>query len=88
MRIVLICVGTPIDDPVTRTRARSRRSSELVARHAPIVVVRSTLPVGTCERLLREGAILDAPRFFTVPEFLRQGSALDDFRRPNRVVIG
>ena len=51
-------------------------------------MVRSTLPVGTCERLLRDGGILDTTRFFTVPEFLRQGAALADFRRPSRVVIG
>ena len=74
----------------TRTRARSSSScGELAGRAtAPTVVVRSTLPVGTCERLLREGGIVDTTRFFTVPEFLRQGAALADFRRPSRVVIG
>ena len=88
--IVLICVGTPIDD-----RGHADTSAvELVLRElagratAPTVVVRSTLPVGTCERLLREGGIVDTTRFFTVPEFLRQGAALADFRRPSRVVIG
>jgi len=50
--------------------------------------VRSTLPVGTCRRMARDGAIVDEARFFTVPEFLRQGSALADFCRPNRIVIG
>ena len=54
----------------------------------PIVVVRSTMPVGTSQRLLRDGHVRDLARFFTVPEFLRQGSALADFAKPTRVVIG
>ena len=81
--IVLICVGTPIDDRGHADTAPSRRSwpSSPSGDPQPIVVVRSTLPVGTCERLLRDGASRDTPRFFTIPEFLRQGSALADFRR-------
>ena len=88
--IVLICVGTPIDDRGhADMRAVELVLAELAERDGPpMVVVRSTLPVGTCERLLREGSIRDTTRFFTVPEFLRQGAALADFRRPNRVVIG
>ena len=88
--IVLICVGTPIDETGhANTRAVEEVLAELRSRDIdPIIVVRSTLPVGTCQRLLREGAIFDAPRLFTAPEFLRQGSALDDFHAPTRVVIG
>ena len=88
--IVLVCVGTPIDDRGhADTSAVEVVLAELAGRpSAPIVVVRSTLPVGTCERLLREGGIRDTSRFFTVPEFLRQGAALADFRLPSRVVIG
>ncbi|MFI5226590.1 MAG: UDP-glucose dehydrogenase family protein [Candidatus Limnocylindrales bacterium] len=88
--IVLVCVGTPIDDDGhADTRAVVDVLAELDRRAAyPIVIVRSTLPVGTCEALLRDRAIVDPTRFFVVPEFLRQGSALNDFRRPTRVVIG
>jgi UDPglucose 6-dehydrogenase len=88
--IVLICVGTPIDDhghaDVRAVEAVLADIGRLDPR--PIVVVRSTMPVGTSQRLLRDGHVADEPRFFTVPEFLRQGSALADFAKPTRVVIG
>ena len=86
--IVLICVGTPIDD---QGHADVRAVEAVLADVAgldprPIVVVRSTMPVGTSQRLLRDGHVADEPRFFTVPEFLRQGSALAGWspsRRPS-----
>jgi UDPglucose 6-dehydrogenase len=88
--IVLICVGTPIDDrghaDVSAVEAVLAELAALQAR--PITVVRSTTPVGTCQRLLRDGHVADESRFFTVPEFLAQGSALTDFAAPHRVVIG
>jgi UDPglucose 6-dehydrogenase len=89
-RIVLVCVGTPIDDSGhADTSAVEGVLRDLADRATPaVVVVRSTLPVGTCERLLRDGAIRDRSRLFTVPEFLRQGNALADFLNPTRVVIG
>ena len=58
------------------------------ARADPITVIRSTTPVGTCQRLLRDGHVADETRFFSVPEFLAQGTALRDFGAPHRVVIG
>jgi UDPglucose 6-dehydrogenase len=88
--IVLICVGTPIDDSghadVGAVEAVLAEIADLERR--PVVVVRSTMPVGTSQRLLRDGHVRDVARFFTVPEFLRQGSALADFAKPTRVVIG
>lgn len=54
----------------------------------PVTVVRSTMPVGTSQRLLRDGHVVDPSRFFAVPEFLAQGTALRDFAEPTRVVIG
>ena len=88
--IILVCVGTPIDD---RGHADMSAVEAVLAELAaletrPITVVRSTMPVGTCQRLLRDGHVVDASRFFTVPEFLRQGSALLDFAAPHRVIVG
>lgn len=88
--ILLICVGTPIDE-----QGRADMSAvetvlvdvcDLAPR--PITVIRSTTPVGTCARLLRDGHVADEARFFSVPEFLAQGTALADFATPHRVVIG
>lgn len=59
-----------------------------------IMVVKSTVPVGTCDAVQeRLRSTPDAPRSMRVevaanPEFLRAGSAVADFTRPDRVVIG
>ncbi len=88
--IVLICVGTPIDDHGhADMQAVEAVLADLAGMQPPrVIVVRSTMPVGTSQRLLREHRIPDEPRFFIVPEFLSQGSALRDFETPSRVVIG
>jgi UDPglucose 6-dehydrogenase len=58
-----------------------------------VIVTKSTVPVGTgrrIQRLMRETANGVTPSFDVAanPEFLREGSAVEDFLRPNRVVIG
>jgi len=56
-----------------------------------VVVTKSTVPVGTGRKVediireLRPGADFDVA---SNPEFLREGSAIEDFRRPDRVVVG
>jgi UDPglucose 6-dehydrogenase len=88
--IILICVGTPIDDRghADVSAVESVLSEIGALERQPITVVRSTTPVGTCQRLLRDGQVIDESRFFAVPEFLAQGTALRDFGSPHRVVIG
>ena len=88
--IVVVCVGTPIDD---RGHANMSAVESVLAEIGaletrPITVIRSTTPVGTCQRLLRDGHVADVTRFFAIPEFLAQGTALRDFNAPHRVVIG
>jgi UDPglucose 6-dehydrogenase len=88
--LILICVGTPIDDTgSTDTSYVGRALDQSVAAVASgaACVIRSTLPVGAAVRLAGRAGL--APeRLFVAPEFLRQGSALEDIRRPTRVVIG
>ena len=56
-----------------------------------VVVTKSTVPVGTgdeVERILAEVAPNAGARVVSNPEFLREGAAIEDFKRPDRIVIG
>ncbi|WP_147029545.1 UDP-glucose dehydrogenase family protein, partial [Methylobacterium oxalidis] len=56
-----------------------------------VVVTKSTVPVGTgdeVERILRETAPDAEVAVVSNPEFLREGAAISDFKRPDRIVIG
>ncbi len=88
--IVLMCVGTPIrDDGSSDLRQLDAALADLRGRLGPddILVIRSTLPVGGTRRSI-ELAGLPSGRAFTNPEFLRQGTAVEDFAHPTRIVIG
>ena len=68
-------------------------AASTIARHATqpaVVVIKSTVPVGTCdrvqERLDAEGHV--ALEVVSNPEFLKEGSAVEDFFRPDRIIIG
>ena len=93
-----ICVGTPMsDDGTADLRYVESAARDIGKRMADytVVITKSTVPVGTADKvhawvsdeLAKRGA--DIP--FDVasnPEFLKEGSAVDDFMRPDRVVIG
>jgi UDPglucose 6-dehydrogenase len=56
-----------------------------------VVATKSTVPVGTgdeVERIIRETNPLADVSVVSNPEFLREGAAIDDFRRPDRIVVG
>src|SRR5262245_45555532 len=91
--VVFIAVGTPqsetgaSDLSALWAVARSIRSQ---ASHGLLVVVKSTVPVGT-NRELEAQLNRDAPFLFETasnPEFLKEGHAVEDFLRPDRVVVG
>ncbi len=90
-----IAVGTPTrrgdgHADLTYVEAAAREVAELASAYL-VVVTKSTVPVGT-NRKVKE--ILDATRDdleFDVasnPEFLREGAAIEDFMKPDRVVVG
>ena len=93
--VVFICVGTPSkEDGAVDLSAVDEVARQIGAAldGYKLIVTKSTVPVGTTrrvERIVREHC--QEPYHFEVasnPEFLREGSAIEDFMRPNRVVIG
>jgi UDPglucose 6-dehydrogenase len=88
--LIVICVGTPIDETgytdVSQVALALDQAVPAIASGAACVI-RSTLPVGSAERLAARPGVVPE-RLFVAPEFLRQGSALEDVRRPTRVVVG
>ena len=91
--IIFVCVGTPSQadgsadlsaiESVVRGIAENMTSSR-------VIVVKSTVPVGTGRRISELLETMTAHPFAVLsnPEFLREGAALEDFLRPDRVVIG
>ncbi|HEU0133640.1 MAG TPA: UDP-glucose/GDP-mannose dehydrogenase family protein [Allosphingosinicella sp.] len=60
-------------------------------RGPAVVVTKSTVPVGTgdeVERIIREAAPEARAWVVSNPEFLREGAAIEDFKRPDRIVVG
>jgi UDPglucose 6-dehydrogenase len=88
--VILLCVGTPVLDggrsDLTQVEKALRSVRPLLEAGAPIII-RSTLPPGSTEQILRWVPGVQS-RIFASPEFLRQGRALEDFLHPSRVVIG
>ncbi|MEM9292048.1 MAG: UDP-glucose/GDP-mannose dehydrogenase family protein [Acidobacteriota bacterium] len=92
---IFIAVGTPPKEDGTADLKYVRQVAESIAHHLngyKVIITKSTVPTGTgqlIEEIVRSIAGEDA-EFSVVsnPEFLREGSAIDDFMHPDRVVIG
>ena len=93
--VVFIAVGTPPRGDGSADLSAVEAVGEEIAAHLngyKVIVTKSTVPVGTGDRLRKiigqrkpEGVAFDIA---SNPEFLREGSAIEDFFRPNRVIIG
>lgn len=92
-KCVFICVGTPQSDDGSADLKYVQSACEQMAPHladGAIVIVKSTVPVGTNRRVsgwIREKT--STPVYFASnPEFLKEGAAIEDFTKPDRVVVG
>jgi len=93
--VIFIAVGTPSRGDGSADLSYVEEVGRGIARHMTsykVIATKSTVPVGTGEKVR---AVITASqknpvRFDIVsnPEFLREGSAIEDFLRPNRVIIG
>jgi UDPglucose 6-dehydrogenase len=89
-KVFFMCVPTPQDDngaaDLKYVIAASRQIADC-ASPGSVIVVKSTVPVGTGE-MLRNSIDRKDISFASNPEFLREGSALMDFMEPDRIVVG
>jgi UDPglucose 6-dehydrogenase len=92
-RLVFLAVGTPPSDDGSADLSALWKVIDALAPHLraeTIVITKSTVPVGTAAKVaarLKEltGRECDVA---SNPEFLKEGAALDDFQKPDRVVVG
>ncbi|MCC6317740.1 MAG: UDP-glucose/GDP-mannose dehydrogenase family protein [Gemmatimonadaceae bacterium] len=91
--VIFIAVGTPPDEDGSADLRHVLTVAESIGRHMGrecVVVTKSTVPVGTALKV--HAAVARHARLpFHVcsnPEFLKEGAAVDDFMRPDRVVLG
>jgi UDPglucose 6-dehydrogenase len=91
--VAFIAVGTPPGETgeadLSHVLDAATQIGERLTRYT-VVVNKSTAPVGTVERVLEVVGRVAKHPFDVVsnPEFLKEGSAIDDFMRPDRVVVG
>ena len=85
-QLLFVCVDTPPtysgDADLSRIRSVV---AELGAGSGHVLVMKSTVPAGTGESIRRD---LPGLPYVSCPEFLKEGSAIEDFMNPDRVVIG
>ena len=96
--VLIIAVGTPSDEDGSADLGHVLAVAETIGRHMTrpgVIVDKSTVPVGTADRVRETIAACLRGRGLEVsfsvlanPEFLKEGAAVPDFMKPDRVVIG
>jgi UDPglucose 6-dehydrogenase len=96
--IVFIAVGTPASEDGSADLGHVLAAAATIGEHMAdykVIVNKSTVPVGTAEKVhatvaqvLRQRAAVLPFAVVSNPEFLKEGVAIDDFMRPDRVIIG
>ncbi|MBA4176233.1 MAG: UDP-glucose 6-dehydrogenase [Leptothrix sp. (in: Bacteria)] len=96
--IVFIAVGTPAAEDGSADLAHVLQAAATIGQHMldyKVVVDKSTVPVGTADAVraavaaeLRRRAALVPFAVVSNPEFLKEGDAIEDFMRPDRIIVG
>ena len=91
--VAFIAVGTPPGETGEADLSHVLRAAESIGRALTgycVVVNKSTVPVGSADKVRQALAGVTGHPFDVVsnPEFLKEGAAIDDFMRPDRVVVG
>ncbi|MEJ7811611.1 MAG: UDP-glucose/GDP-mannose dehydrogenase family protein [Gemmatimonadaceae bacterium] len=92
-QVIFIAVGTPPDEDGSADLRHVLDVARLIGRHMTqelVVVTKSTVPVGTAAKVAAAVAQNARQPFHMCsnPEFLKEGAAVDDFMKPDRVVLG
>ena len=92
-KVILIAVGTPPGEDGSADLSHVLDVAKSIGAHMnefKVVVDKSTVPVGTAEKVTKEIKKHTKHEVAVVsnPEFLKEGSAINDFMKPDRVVIG
>ena len=92
-QVVFIAVGTPPDEDGSADLRHVLAVAEQIGEHMQreiVVVTKSTVPVGTAARVAATISTRATHPFHMCsnPEFLKEGAAVEDFLRPDRVVLG
>ncbi len=91
--VVCIAVGTPPDEDGSADLRHVLDVAHVIGEHMnspKVVVIKSTVPVGTADKVREAIAGLTNEEFYICsnPEFLKEGAAVDDFMKPDRIVVG
>jgi UDPglucose 6-dehydrogenase len=92
-QVIFIAVGTPPEEDGSADLSHVLAAARAIGRHLnepKVIVTKSTVPVGTAARVRAAIAAETRVPFHICanPEFLKEGGAIEDFMRPDRVVIG
>ncbi|HWP36083.1 MAG TPA: UDP-glucose/GDP-mannose dehydrogenase family protein [Gemmatimonadales bacterium] len=91
--VIFIAVGTPPDEDGSADLQHVLDVARTIGQHMNgprTVITKSTVPVGTAEMVRKTIASLTSHPVYVCsnPEFLKEGAAVDDFMKPDRVVVG
>jgi UDPglucose 6-dehydrogenase len=84
-RLLFVCVDTPPTASGDADLSRVRAVVEELGGGEHVLVMKSTVPAGTGQSIRRD---LPGVPYVSCPEFLKEGSAVEDFLHPDRVVVG